>query len=96
MTRVGRSVIHVHVHCHAGTAVQDSTMLAADQVGLFFEQPLSGNVTLALEFSYALVLKDTGFHLDPYSAADGTQYMYGATHMEVQIHTHTIAALTVT
>lgn len=63
-------------------------MTAADQVGLFFAQPLSGNATLVLTYSYSLVQKDTGFHLDPYTAADGSQYMYAATHMEVREPLH--------
>lgn len=58
-------------------------MAEADQVGLFFAQPLSGNVTLVIEFSYSLVRKDTGFYLDPYVALDGTEYLYAATKMEV-------------
>jgi hypothetical protein len=70
--------------CPAGLTVADANMTAADQVGLFFAQPLSGHATLVMQYSYSLVQKDTGFHLDPYTAADGTQYMYAATHMEVR------------
>ena len=63
----------------------DATMEAAGQLGLFFEQPLDGNATLGMRFSYTLAPGDTGFHLDTYTAADGTQLLYGATHMEVQL-----------
>ena len=59
-------------------------MEAAGQLGLFFEAPLEGNVTLAMRFSYILAPGDTGFHLDEYIAADGARLLYGATHMEVQ------------
>lgn len=58
-------------------------MEAADQLGIFFEEPLEGNVTLTMDFSYTLAPGDTGFHLDEYTTTDGTQLLYGATHMEV-------------
>ena len=72
----------------AGLTVADDNMTAADQVGLFFAQPLPGHATLVIDFSYNLVQKDTGFHLDPYAAADGMQYIYAATHMEVRAMCH--------
>ena len=74
---------NMHEHALAGTAVQDPTMAMADQVGIFFAQPLSGIATLVIKYSYSLVKKDTGFYLDPYTALDGTQYLYAATKLEV-------------
>lgn len=68
----------------SGLPLADSAMQAADQLGVFFEAPLSGNVTLTLDYFYALAPGDTGFHLDPYAATDGTRLLYGATHMEVR------------
>jgi len=60
-------------------------MINNDQIGIFLEQPLKGNGTMVLEFHYPLAPGDTGFHLTSYNATDGSQYMFGATHMEAGI-----------
>lgn len=59
-------------------------MEANDQLAIRFDSPIATSATLFLDFSYKLVHKDTGFHLTPYTATDGSQILLGATHMQAR------------
>ena len=69
---------------HAGTLLPDDAMQSNDQLAIFLEQPVSGNATLLLNFSYPLAPGDTGFHLTNYTATDGSELMFGATQMQAR------------
>ena len=52
------------------------------QFAMSFDSPIDTFTTLVLHFRYKLVHKDTGYHLTPYQARDGSQILLGATHMQ--------------
>ncbi len=60
-------------------------MKGNDQFAISFDTPVDTYTTLVLHFQYKLVHKDTGYHLTPYTAQDGSQILLGATHMQVRI-----------
>lgn len=68
-----------------GHLISDSYMDANDQYAVRFDSPVGTGATLILQFGYKLIHKDTGFHLTPYTATDGSQILLGATHMQVPV-----------
>ena len=65
-------------------------MQSNDQIAIYLEQAVVGNATLVFDFSYPLAPGDTGFHLTTFTADDGTEYVFGATHMQVCRSQHPI------
>lgn len=63
----------------------DSHMRQNGQFAISFDSKIEPFTTLVLHFQYKLVHKDTGYHLTPYRAHDGSQILLGATHMQACI-----------
>ena len=60
----------------------DSHLRQHGQFAISFDSPIDTLTTLVLHFQYELVHKDTGYHLTPYRARDGSLILLGATHMQ--------------
>ena len=60
----------------------DPFLAANGQFAIRLDIPITAPVTLVLHFSYTMYQKDVGYHLTAYTAADGTQMLLGATHMQ--------------
>ena len=60
----------------------DAFLAANGQFAIRLDSPITAPVTLVLHFSYTMYQKDVGYHLTAYTAADGTQMLLGATHMQ--------------
>ena len=60
----------------------DPFLAANVQFAIRLDRPITAPVTLVLHFSYTMYQKDVGYHLTAYTAADGTQMLLGATHMQ--------------
>ena len=60
----------------------DPFLAANGQFAIRLDSPITAPVTLVLHFSFTLYQKDVGYHLAAYTAADGTEMLLGATHMQ--------------
>ena len=67
---------------HAGHFYMDPFLAANDQFAIRLDSPINAPITLVLHFSFTMYQKDVGYHLTAYTAADGTQMLLGATHMQ--------------
>lgn len=78
----GASTISHGCFGHAGYFYMDPFLAANDQFAIRLDSPITAPVTLVLHFSFTMYQKDVGYHLTAYTAADGSQMLLGATHMQ--------------